>query len=62
MKNPLFPHKILNDDKNEIKNKHFLNHLLVLHGRYICTAKKPKCDKCLVANACNFYKQNNEKT
>ena len=54
--------KILNDDKNEIKNKHFLNHLLVLHGRYICTAKKPKCDKCLVANACNFYKQNNEKT
>ncbi|MBN1783403.1 MAG: endonuclease III [Alphaproteobacteria bacterium] len=25
---------------------------LVLHGRYICTAKKPKCDQCPIAQHC----------
>ena len=28
------------------------SHLLVLHGRYICTAKKPKCHECVVASYC----------
>ena len=28
---------------------------LVLHGRYICTAKKPKCDACLISDLCDFY-------
>ncbi len=30
-----------------------LHHQLVLFGRYICTAKKPLCDKCLIK--CNEY-------
>lgn len=30
------------------------HHWLVLHGRYICTASKPKCDNCLIADLCKF--------
>ncbi len=29
-----------------------VGHWLVLHGRYICTAKKPQCDKCPVSDLC----------
>ena len=29
-----------------------VSHWLVLHGRYICTAKKPSCDKCPVEDLC----------
>ncbi len=28
------------------------HHWLILHGRYICTAKNPKCDECLIAGIC----------
>lgn len=28
------------------------HHWLILHGRYVCTARKPKCDKCGVAPYC----------
>lgn len=34
------------------------HHWLILHGRYVCTAKKPKCDKCGIAEFCKFYKKN----
>jgi len=30
---------------------------LVLHGRYICQARKPKCDICIVKDYCNYYKE-----
>ena len=33
-----------------------VHHWLILHGRYICTAKKPKCDQCGIKNSCKFYK------
>ena len=29
-----------------------VSHWLVLHGRYVCTAKKPACDTCPVADLC----------
>lgn len=29
-----------------------VNHVMVLHGRYICTARNPKCDQCPVAKWC----------
>ncbi len=32
------------------------HHLLVLHGRYICKARKPECDKCAVYHICQFQK------
>ena len=28
------------------------HHWLLLHGRYICTARNPKCDQCLIADLC----------
>jgi endonuclease-3 len=33
------------------KNAH---HWLVLHGRYICTAKKPKCAACFICDLCAY--------
>ena len=29
-----------------------LAHLLIHHGRAVCSARKPKCDQCLLANGC----------
>lgn len=31
-----------------------VHHWLVLHGRYTCTARKPKCRSCLVEDLCEF--------
>lgn len=31
------------------------HHWLILHGRYICVARKPKCEKCELTNFCKFY-------
>jgi endonuclease-3 len=28
------------------------HHWLILHGRYVCVARKPKCDLCIVADLC----------
>ncbi|MFZ5721538.1 MAG: endonuclease III [Pseudomonadota bacterium] len=28
------------------------HHWLILHGRYVCTARRPKCDECPVADLC----------
>jgi endonuclease-3 len=33
----------------DIPNAH---HWLLLHGRYVCTARKPHCDKCELASFC----------
>lgn len=30
------------------------HHWLILHGRYICAARKPKCYECAVADLCSF--------
>lgn len=31
------------------------HHLLILHGRYTCTARSPKCERCPVAPVCAYY-------
>jgi endonuclease-3 len=31
---------------------HHAHHWLILHGRYICTARKPKCEACIIADLC----------
>ncbi|HCQ64991.1 MAG TPA: endonuclease III [Rhodobacteraceae bacterium] len=30
------------------------HHWLILHGRYICTARKPKCGACIINDLCPF--------
>lgn len=35
------------------------HHWLILHGRYVCLARKPKCTECGLKNWCRFY--NNSK-
>ncbi|BBL72604.1 endonuclease III [Methylogaea oryzae] len=31
------------------------HHWLILHGRYICVARKPKCEVCPVSDLCDWY-------
>ncbi len=35
------------------------HHWLILHGRYTCTARKPKCNKCGLKKVCFYYNQKN---
>lgn len=35
-----------------------VNHLLVWHGRYTCTARNPKCDKCPLSKICDTFNKN----
>lgn len=37
---------------------HKAHHWLILHGRYVCVARNPKCDNCGLKNICRFYKKN----
>ena len=30
------------------------HHWLILHGRYVCTARKPACGRCLIADLCEY--------
>lgn len=30
------------------------HHWLILHGRYTCTARRPRCDVCLIADLCEY--------
>lgn len=39
------------------------HHWLILHGRYICVARKPKCELCGLTSWCNYFKKiNNQRT
>lgn len=33
------------------------HHWLLLHGRYVCTARKPHCDTCAISHLCVTYEQ-----
>ena len=35
------------------------HHWLILHGRYVCTARKPKCAECGLQDLCREYRANN---
>ena len=30
------------------------HHWLILHGRYVCQARRPRCDACAIADLCDF--------
>ena len=49
-------------EKQLIKNipaqyVHIAHHWLILHGRYICTARKPRCSECGLSGICKFVKK-----
>lgn len=51
------PLKIEQDLIKIIPKKYFkdVNHLLVWHGRNICNARNPQCEKCPIKKYCEFY-------
>jgi len=41
---------------------YIFHHWLILHGRRVCVARKPKCEICGIRPACNYYKKYVEPT
>jgi len=37
-----------------VQHKKDAHHLLILHGRYVCLARKPRCTDCCIADLCEF--------
>lgn len=38
---------------------HLAHHWLILHGRYVCIARKPRCEICGLRPACKYFKKVN---
>ncbi len=57
------PEKIEQDLLVCIPAKYLYNahHWLVLHGRYICKARKPECERCPISSYCRYFKNYNER-
>jgi endonuclease-3 len=36
---------------------HNAHHWLILHGRYVCTARKPGCPECVIRDLCEYRKK-----
>ncbi|UII22147.1 endonuclease III [Fulvivirga ligni] len=34
------------------------HHWLILHGRYVCLARRPQCEKCNITHFCRYYEKN----
>lgn len=52
-------------EKELIKNipQHYIakaHHWLILHGRYICLARKPKCEECPITEYCKYFSKKNK--
>ncbi len=48
--------KLLRVTPDEFKKD--AHHWLILHGRYVCKARKPECGRCVVADLCRFKGKN----
>ena len=42
------------EDNIPVDYQHHAHHWMILHGRYICVARKPKCGACLIRDLCPF--------
>jgi endonuclease III len=42
------------EDNVPVEYQGHAHHWLILHGRYICQARKPRCGDCLIADLCAF--------
>ena len=55
-KNPLQTEKqLIKHLADEIIPK--AHHWLILHGRYVCTARKPNCEKCGITDICEYFRK-----
>lgn len=52
------PEKIEKDLLKQFDKKYYydLNHILIWHGRTICTARNPKCENCPISSNCKAFK------
>ena len=56
-KNPLTTERaLMRHIPHEIVPK--AHHWLILHGRYVCKARKPLCDECGLTEICRYYRNN----
>lgn len=39
---------------------HVAHHWLILHGRYVCLARKPKCLGCSITHFCRYFEKNKD--
>jgi len=54
---------VLTVEKDLVKNLpkdiiYIAHHWLILHGRYICVARRPKCEICPLTSFCRYYEKN----
>ena len=56
------PDKVQDDLQVKIDKKYWIDfhYSLVLHGRYICKARKPECTQCGLKDYCKFVKEKNK--
>lgn len=56
-KNAKTPRETENQLLKYVQNKYLpdFHHWLILHGRYVCTARSPKCEKCGLRESCSYY-------
>ncbi|QDH78254.1 endonuclease III [Echinicola soli] len=40
---------------------HVAHHWLILHGRYVCLARSPKCTECEITHFCRYFEKNQAK-
>ncbi|WP_018691834.1 endonuclease III [Algicola sagamiensis] len=45
---------IIKNTPNKTEFMFNLHHWFILHGRYVCTARKPKCSSCIIEDLCEF--------
>ncbi|MDP5460236.1 endonuclease III [Alishewanella sp. SMS8] len=45
---------IIKNTPNKSEFMFDLHHWLILHGRYTCTARKPRCGSCIIEDLCDF--------
>jgi endonuclease-3 len=42
------------EDNVPVEYQQHAHHWMILHGRYICTARKPRCPDCLIRDLCQY--------
>lgn len=50
---------IIKNTPNKSEFMYDLHHWLILHGRYTCVARKPKCGSCIIEDLCEFKEKLN---